>query len=239
MFRFGQNAKWSGAIGGLTPVDRARVESSYTKRKFEAGQTIYLAGDPGRSVIIVESGRLRAYQVDQHGQEVTICMLSAGHCTGLTSAISCSPRPLSIEAFEPASVLELSRARLLALMADIPSFSINVTTLLASVAQEAVENSTWFVVNTAAQRLSHTLLALTAADDSVHGKPARVLNGVRHEQLASMVGVSRTWISLTLALLEDEGLIRRSRNRIEILDVPSLESYCAHHGTSAKKSSER
>lgn len=227
MFRFGQDEKWCEAIKGLSSTDRARVESSYTRRKYEAGHIIYAAGHPGRSVIIVEFGRLRAYQADAEGQEVTLCMLSAGYCTGLTSAISCSPRPLSVEAFEASSIFELDRLKLLTLMTEIPTFCINVTTLLALVAQEFIENSSWFVVHTAAQRLSHTLLALAPTDDPMSETRTRVICGVRHEQLASMVGVSRTWISLTLAFLEDKGLIRRSRNRIEILDAHRLETYCA------------
>lgn len=239
MFRFGQNEKWCEAIKGLSLTDRVRVESSYTRRKYQAGHIIYAAGHPGDSVIIVESGRLRAYQADADGQDVTLCMLSAGYCTGLTSAISCSPRPLSVEAFEPASVFELDRLRLFTLMTEIPAFCINVTTLLASIAQEAVENSSWFVSRTAAQRLGHTLLALTPTDDSTPDTRTRVLCGVRHEQLASMVGVSRTWISLTLALLEDKSLIRRSRNRIEILDTHSLETYCARDVARVRKHTER
>lgn len=225
MLTFGQSHKWSKATDGLSPAEKARIKSSCLKRQYEAGQIVYAFGQPGRSVVIVESGRLRGYQSDKNGQEVTVCLLSVGYCTGLTSALSQSPRPLSVEAVDDTSVLEIDRPTLLSLMADIPSFSIGVTTLLASIAQEAMENTSWFVARSAAQRLGHTLLSLTRNDETLGGTSAPVICGVGHEQLASMVGVSRTWISLTLAQMEEERLICRSRNRIEILDARGLEAY--------------
>lgn len=226
MFEFGPQQEWESAMTSLSAEQRIQIEAKYVVRQYRQGQLVYAHGDPGKSVIIVRRGRLRAYQSDAEGEEVTLCMLSAGHCTGLTSALSGSRRPLAIDAFEASTVCELSRNDLMALMTEIPGFSCNIAVLLASVAQEAVQNSSWFIALTAPQRLARTLLALSSkgAQSSEAGDMVLV-EGLCHDQLASMVGVSRTWISLTLRYMQAEGLLRRTRNRIEILDPSRLEHF--------------
>ena len=66
------------------------------------------------------------------------------------------------------------------------------------------------------QRAARWLLA-------THDRKESPVFSLTHEFLAAMLGANRTTISLTLREMERGGLIRRKRNRIEIVDLDGLK----------------
>jgi CRP-like cAMP-binding protein len=54
-----------------------------------------------------------------------------------------------------------------------------------------------------------------------------LLNGITHEDLASLAGTVREVASRTLSALEKKGILRTGRGRITILDLERLEGAAA------------
>ena len=106
----------------------------------------------------------------------------------------------------------------------LPGLGAGVARLLATTAMESFARSEALVVETARLRLARTLVSL-AGEHSPGGGGVRQIDGITQEDLARMVGVSRTWVVLSLKLLEEQGLIRRHRRRIELADVTAMLSF--------------
>ena len=57
----------------------------------------------------------------------------------------------------------------------------------------------------------------------MHALPAASTSALTQEFLAVMLGVQRTTVGQVGMALQDKGLIKYSRGRIEVLDAPGLE----------------
>jgi CRP/FNR family transcriptional regulator, cyclic AMP receptor protein len=60
----------------------------------------------------------------------------------------------------------------------------------------------------------------------------RQIDGITQEDLARMVGVSRTWVVLSLKLFEEHGLIQRHRLRIVIPDSGKIMQFVQNEAAS-------
>jgi CRP/FNR family cyclic AMP-dependent transcriptional regulator len=105
----------------------------------------------------------------------------------------------------------------LGLMRVLPGLGAGVARLLAATAMESFARSEALVLDTARLRLARTLVSL-AGEHSRSGDGLYEIEGITQEDLARIVGVSRTWVVLSLKQFEEHGLIQRYRRRIVITD---------------------
>src|SRR5262249_14917944 len=68
-------------------------------------------------------------------------------------------------------------------------------------------------------RLALTLLDLAAAFGTAEAKELRIQLPISHENLAEMVGASRERISKAMAALQDDGMIRYTRQTVTVRDL--------------------
>jgi len=114
------------------------------------------------------------------------------------------------------AALAISTSRLAAAKAASPRlgdlFSRYADALLAQMMQSVACNA----LHKAEARACRWLLAThdRAADDIIH---------LTQESLAEMLGIQRTTVTAVTGALQDRGLIRTRRGRVEILDRPGLE----------------
>src|SRR4030095_847537 len=93
-------------------------EEKETRRR----QVIYLPGDPGSAVYVVNGGRVKVSKVTRDGKELTLASAGPGECLGEACLIDGSPREEMAEAMENALVTEIERnefERLLATQAPL------------------------------------------------------------------------------------------------------------------------
>lgn len=74
-------------------------------------------------------------------------------------------------------------------------------------------------------RLGTTLLSLARNSDGQAARDQFAVSGITQEDLARIVGVSRTWVALTLGLLQERGLIVRKKRLIAIPDMDRLAGF--------------
>jgi CRP-like cAMP-binding protein len=153
----------------------------------------------------------------------------AGYTVGLISVLLDQPRPVCVESVEPTVMLVLRRFDVFELMRRIPTFALNISRLTASIAAYGMDNIGPLVLDTAAVRLCRVLESLATKDDE---QKELVICGLKQEDLASLIGVSRTWVTLMLSDLERRGVISRRRQKIGILNLKSLRKICQEGGSS-------
>src|SRR6266568_3832523 len=73
-------------------------------------QVIYLPGDPGNAVYLVNGGRVKVSKVTRDGKELTLACRGPGEIFGETCLIDGEPREEMAEAMENALVTEIPRA---------------------------------------------------------------------------------------------------------------------------------
>lgn len=220
--------KWSIALEGLSEAETAEIHSHMHRRHYDRRSRIFTRGDPANALLIVETGRIRMYHSNEDGEEFTIAIWAAGYNVGLMSTMLNSGRLVSVDSVEDTTVLVLPREKLLQLMKAIPAFAINIARLLASLSSESIQSWSPLALDTAAMRLCKVLHKLAVEDTRSGAGGAIVVHGLSQDDLASMVGVTRTWITITLSTFENQGLIWRRRQEIGIHDMRALERFCAN-----------
>lgn len=166
------------------------------------------------------------FHSSEAGAEFTIGIWPAGYTFGLISTLLDQPRIVSAESVERTVMLALSRPHMFELMRAIPNFAINIARLTAAIARFSMVSTSPLALDSALVRLSKVLVSVAVPDSDDASKTAMIVRGLNQEDLASMVGVSRTWLTLMLSMLESKGLLWRKRRQIGILDLDILQEFC-------------
>lgn len=209
-------ALWDKALDRLSAADHQHVASQLKSRCYNAGELIFSQEEPGHSLYVVNSGKVRLYHTNMQGEEFTIGMWSKGYVLGLISSVLGECRFLSAECLEVSNLSVLSRQRLLRLMDELPRFSANIAYLIAYMAKSSLIDSSPLALDTATVRLGRLLVRISEVDVRSPDKSCLVV--ITQDQLGKMLGVSRSWVNTILSDFERRHLIRRERRRIVILD---------------------
>jgi CRP/FNR family cyclic AMP-dependent transcriptional regulator len=219
-----RNPKWDRALEGLTHEEAESIHRCMRPAAYEPRTALFHTGEPSTSLIVVRNGRVRLYLSAASGDEFTLSILTGGSILGLAAAVLGRPRILSVEAIGHVDASILPVTEMNRCMASIPRFARNITGLLAVLAVENIERSAPLALDSAASRLGAILLALSAHDtDPANGLPT--VQGLTQDDLAKMVGTTRTWVTLTLTDFERKGLVRKSPGRITIVDAARFQQF--------------
>lgn len=114
-------------LGDLDPAALAYLRDRLEWVEIAAGQTLMAQGDPGDSLYISVSGRLRAYVKDDNGVERMVREMARGEIIGEMSLYTEEPRSATVVAIRDSVLVKLARSDFATLLASSPSMSIVVT----------------------------------------------------------------------------------------------------------------
>ena len=111
----------------ITNDDRQLIEQYLTPKKLRKKQYLLQEGDICKHIAFVEKGALRAYVLDQEGQEhITAFALEGWTIGDLPSFINHEPASLNIDALEDCELVLISRAAHEELLAKLPKYETHV-----------------------------------------------------------------------------------------------------------------
>ena len=100
-------------FGGLADQSLDRLVSMLVERRYDAGESVFREGDPGRSMYIVQSGELVVSKNAESGRSIRMTRLGPGDFFGETTLIEMQNRPSTIVVQAPGATLyELTNASL-------------------------------------------------------------------------------------------------------------------------------
>lgn len=200
-------------FAGLTEEDLAEVARHVHARHYEAGQVIILEGDDCPGLYIVTAGRVRVYKASPAGKQQVLRIMAPFDSFNDVPVFDGGPNPASAEALDDAQVAFLSKEdaeRLLATRASFGPAMLRVFAMRLRHLTSLVEDLSFHSVRA---RLARALLQSAQAG----------VSELTQRELADMVGTTREVAGRDLRQMEDEGLIRLTRGRTELLDAARLE----------------
>ena len=169
-------------------------------------------------MMAVVSGALRVYCVSEEGREVTLYRVEAGDVCILSA--SCLMDSLVfdvlIEAVEETEVCLIPSAALHKVELENPLVELYIY----KNATEKFSEVLWTIQQLLFMKIDQRI-ATFLHDESLRQK-SKVLS-IKHEDIAKEIGSVREVVSKTLKYLEEEGVVRLGRGKIEILDKGRLE----------------
>lgn len=200
-------------------------------RTYRPRSFIFHHGDPGGSVLLVETGVVRIDRTTASGKVVLINLMAAGEIFGELSAIDNTARSASAATVTEARVRRVQASEfrdLLHRRSDLQAALLeSVTSRLRSLTTQFVENSSL----DAPALMAAGLLRLVEIEQEL-GRCAVEADGavelrliITQEELGQWSGLSREGAVKGLASLRSIGLIDTGRKRVTIHDLSRLREW--------------
>lgn len=203
----------------LTKAQQNMLERSAVYREIPKGTLLHHGDLDCLGMILVESGRLRAYIVSEEGKEITIYrLLSRDIC--LFSA-SCMMKNIqfevTVEAETEATVRIIPPSAFRGVMEESAAMANYVNELMAGRLSDVVWLMEQVMWKSFDSRLAAFLLEESALEES------DVLK-ITQEKIADHLGTAREVVTRMLRYFQGEGAVKLSRGTVELLDRKKLEA---------------
>ena len=212
----------AGFLDRLSLAEINVVRRATSSRAFQVGETVFLQGDPHTGIFLIESGRVRTYYAGPSGREITLAYWTPGHFVGGPEVFGGGPHIWSANAMEASRLSYLPGSAIRQLVQTVPSFALCIIEGLVAKGKCYSALVQMLGTRSVTERLAQLLLILAGAGNRASGQKMALDQRVTHEQLASIVGSTRQWVTSTLNRFQGLGLIRVERGTIIVEDPEGL-----------------
>lgn len=165
---------------------------------FHRDQIVFSTGDPGDSLIVVVSGRVKVVVRSADGGELTLTIIHPGGVLGELSIADGGPRSADAETLDTCQLLT-PREVVQDICARVPSAAQALTSSIAATLRRLTEEASDLLFLDLPRRMAKMLLSQPQGDDGV------IRLNLRREELAHQVGGTRQSINTALRGFERRG----------------------------------
>ncbi len=203
----------------LSASQQALITQRAVLREVPAGAVLSGAGTDCVGLLVLRSGRLRAYVLSQDGREVTLYRLTAGEiCLFSASCVlGTAQMDLTVEAEQDSTVWVIPPDVFRQISHESAAAAGYVNTLMARRFSEVM----WLVEQVMWQSMDRRLAAFLLEESELEHTDTLRLT---HEQIANHLGTAREVVTRMLRYFQSEGMVRLSRGTVAITDRRRLEA---------------
>ncbi len=205
-------------FNGLDHEELQRFADLTRERFYPKGSVILFEHDPGDSLFVVRSGRVKVVLIGEDGREVILGVLGVGEHFGELSLIDDRPRSAHVIAMEDSTLLVLRREDFRMRVESSPKVAWALLSELSRRLRRADDKIGGLVLLDVPGRIARLLLDLA---DETGG--AAIEKSLTHQTIAQMIGASRETVSRAMKDFQDAGWITVERRRIALADRRALE----------------
>lgn len=214
--------KGAGFLSSLSADDKKKVRQLGTRCKVAKGEGVFFQGDPHTGVWIIEKGRVRTFYAGPSGREITLAYWSVGHFIGGPEVFGTGRHVWSADALEDCEFLFVSGMSLQRLVREVPDVALAVINGLVNKGKCYSALIQMLGTRSVSERLRQLLLILAETYGRHEGGQAIIDRTITYDQIASIVGATRQWVTHSLDRLQSEGIVQVSRKEILINDLEQL-----------------
>lgn len=204
-------------FSNLDKVEMKEIMSLITHKGFKKGELIYMAGQKGGSLYVINSGKVKITRISSSGKEQVIRILESGEFMGELSIFKSSPLMDNAEALNHTTMCIINERDLKDLLKKYPLISFKIMEELSERLERAealIENIN---LSSVEKRLANMILELADEDEKVDLKMSK-------RDLASQIGMSSETLSRKLSAFQELGIIKLiGQRKIDILNRSALE----------------
>ena len=208
----------------LSQAERARFLASCKEQQFEPRAHLFSQNDRYTTTYLILNGLVRTYYVSPTGKEITIAYWSGNTLVGGPNVFDeQSTHIWSAQAVTAVATLAIRGRDLEEISMQIPALAhYLIDTLTFKLHWVSVLLQT-FGTESVRLRLAHLLLQLSEHYGVEQRDGTLIKHQLSHEELARMVGATRSWVSITLSSFKKEGVLACSGRHLLIPDKSALE----------------
>ena len=183
---------------------------------------MFFQGDPHTGVWILESGRVRTFYAGPSGREITLAYWSVGHFVGGPEVFGTGRHVWSADVLEECELLFLSGANMMKLVRDIPDVAVAIINGLINKGKCYSALIQMLGTRSVSERLRQLLVILAETYGRREQGHTVIDRTITYDQIATIVGATRQWVTQSLDRLQVDGVLEISRREITIRDMKRL-----------------
>ena len=181
-----------------------KIKQIAYKKNYEKQEIIFFEGDNISHIHIIVSGFIKIFKMDQSGKEKTFTLLNKGDFFGEMSLFNEKCSSASAQAIEASQLILIEQKKFKKLIDEFPELAIKIIANLSTrlrKANQQIENLTFKNVE---NRLIDVLVDLKRAYGKKQDKGYLISKKITHQELANLVGTTRSTTTKILNKLADE-----------------------------------
>lgn len=212
------------AFSLLPEEDKVALVEAAKLRKVPRNDALFQQGQEAEGLFVVRSGEIKVTRVAGDGREQIFYIARPGRPIVEGVRFDAGAYPASAVALRPTTAWLVANPVLQKLGTQRPAIFTALVDLRAKRADRNMVLITDLSLRTVPARLASFICTLMAVESSHGGDPTAFARELTTETVAGRLGTVREEVSRALALLEREGALRVSPQRIEIIDSDRLKS---------------
>jgi CRP/FNR family transcriptional regulator, cyclic AMP receptor protein len=207
----------------IVEVDKDALLSRARLRRFGAGETIFLMGSPGDSMMAVLSGNVRISVPAVDGREIVLAILHENEVFGEIAMLDGKERTADARALTACTLAILERRDVLAFMERHPSAWLRLVEVLC----ERMRRTDLHIAEVALLqlpiRLAKALLRMSSLEPIPSIGHKNLTIQLSQRELGNLVGAARESVNKCLREWQRAGIVRIESSLITIADRATLE----------------
>jgi CRP-like cAMP-binding protein len=169
------------------------------------GDVVFTQSAVADAVLYVQKGKIKIVVASRRGKEAVVGVMGAGEFFGEGCLIGQPLRLATAKTMTESQVVRVSKAEMLRVLHDEPSFAELFMTYLLTRNSRVEEDLVDQLFNSSEKRLARTLLLL--ANIGKEGVPQPITTPISQETLAEIVGTTRSRVSVFMNKFRKLGFI--------------------------------
>lgn len=221
----GEHAQFLAGIPLFATLDfeGLRDLAAVTRRhSFHQSEIIFHRDDPGATLFVIKSGRVRIYISSPEGQEVALAVFGQGEAFGELALLDGQPRSASAVAIEPVETYCIQRGDFIAVATRRPRIALQMLATLSHRLRQTdamVEDLLFLDVH---GRVAKKLLELAETNGTRLPEGIRIEMKLTQSDLAAMVGASRESVNKVMSYLLDKQYVSVEKRKITVMRLAEL-----------------
>jgi CRP/FNR family cyclic AMP-dependent transcriptional regulator len=182
----------------------------------EAGSTVFQQGDQHRGIWLIAEGIVRTYYAAPSGRQITLAYWPAGHFIGGPEIFGGGEHVWSADVTRRCGLLYLPAPTIRRLAETQPSFALCLIEGLVAKGKCYSALVQMLGTRSVVERLTQLLLILAENHGRREGNRLFIERKLTHDQIATIVGSTRQWVTMTLDKFQKQGVISVARQSIVI-----------------------
>ena len=218
----GNHDEFGNLFNLLNEDDKQAVLERALFRVFPPNSPVFTQGQRYDGIWLIEGGTVRTYYLSPFGREYTLAYWGAGHFVGVPEICQSGYHLWSGGTVETTRLYFLSSVDIRNLIKEKSTFAIALVEGLVYKGRCLSAILQILSTRSMQSRLARLLIILACGDGGPPANELPVRRVVTHEELASIIGSTRQWVTATLKKFERQSLIAVRNRRIVIRSVSAL-----------------
>ncbi len=210
-------------FSGLPDIELDRINQSFVEVGYQAGETVYHAGDPAERLFVVADGKIKLLQHAAGGRDVLLDLLTTGEFFGNLATLGVAAYPDTAQSQTSTCVLSIRSDEFRKILDLHPELALKTLDVVAGRLNDANQRVLLLSSMPVEKRIAFTLLKLVRK----LGRPKEDMQLIdvplSRDDLAEMTGTTPETVSRVMSQLQTGEIIESGRQWVGIRDLKALE----------------